>query len=66
MLLNEIKDFAQHNVLDAKGGEMPIPNVYREKEYGKGYKTKVHTVEIKDKKTGKVYGRRSIHQRSKQ
>lgn len=62
-LLEQPKDLAQHNDLDNKSSKMKLRNVYKEKDIGGKTKVTAQTTEVKDSKTGKIYGRRSIHQK---
>jgi len=59
----EAQDFAQHNILDKKGKEMQLGNAYKDKDVGGKDKVSAQTVVVKDTKTGKIYGRRTIHQK---
>lgn len=61
MKLLEIKDLAGYNEFDRKGKEMDYPNVFKVKYIGGKTKVKPRTVVVRDKSTGKVYGRRTIH-----
>lgn len=60
-LFEGAKDFAQHNPLDKKGKKLKLGNVYKEKDVGGKEKVSAQTVVIKDTKTGKIYGRRTLH-----
>jgi len=51
------------NVFDRKGKKMTYPNVYRNKSVGGKETVSAQTVEVKDSKTGKIYGRRTIYQK---
>jgi len=62
-LMEQPKDLAQTNDLDAKGKEMKLPNQYEVKDIGGKDKISAQTTVVKDTKTGKVYGRRTIHQK---
>lgn len=46
---------------DRRGSKMKIPNFYKVKDFGRKTKIGIRTISIRDSKTGKVYGRRSIH-----
>lgn len=60
---NEGQDFAQHNDLDKKGKPMKLRNVYKEKDIGGKTAVSPQTTIIRDAKTGKIYGRRTLHQK---
>ncbi len=62
-LTEQPKDLAQHNDLDNQGSEMKLPNQYKVKDIGGKDKVSAQTVTVKDTKTGKIYGRRTIHQK---
>lgn len=51
------------NEFDRKGKKMKYPNVYRNKGAGSNQRVSAQTVEIRDSKTGKVYGRRTLYQK---
>lgn len=51
------------NEFDRKGKKMKYPNVYKNKGAGSSQRVSAQTVEIKDSKTGKVYGRRTLYQK---
>lgn len=65
MKLEEIAQLVAPNVLDKKSKKKlpPHPDQYKEKDAGAKEKVSVQTVVVKDTNTGKVYGRRSIHQK---
>ena len=64
MLLEEIKQLIKPNELAQNAPEMTTPNVYKKENRGIGAKTKVKTekVTVKDSKTGKIYGYRTVIQ----
>ena len=62
-LFEQPKDLAQHNDLDKKGHKMKIRDMYKDKDIGGKETLSVQTTEVKDSKTGKVYSRRSLHQK---
>lgn len=64
MKLFEIKQLIQPNISDNQASEMTTPNVYDVKNRGIGAKTtaKREKVTVKDSKTGKIYGRRTVVQ----
>lgn len=61
MLLNEVIQLVKPNEFDKKGTEMKIPNVYKKHEHGQ---VTPQTVIVKNSATGKVYGRRTVYQKT--
>lgn len=68
MKLNEIliseKQIIAPNDFDKKGTRMTYLNMFRYKDVGRKTAMRPETVTIKDSKTGKVYGRRTLIQKS--
>jgi hypothetical protein len=56
-------DFDPQNSNDHEAHEMKFPNVYGNHDYGRDVKIKKEKVVIRNTKTGKVYGARTIWQR---
>ena len=64
MLLTELKSLIAPNQFDKQGTPMKYPNVYTHKNIGASKKVRPETVVVKDSKTGKIYGRRTLFQKS--
>ena len=62
-LIEQPKDLAQHNDLDNKSSKYKLRDMYKDKDIGRKTKVTAQSVEVKDSKTGKIYGRRSFHQK---
>ena len=62
-LFEQPKDLAQSNELDHNASKMKLPNVYKEKDVGGKSKVTAQTTIIKDEKSGKIYSRKTIHQK---
>lgn len=64
--IDEAQQYIQPNSFDKKGTKMKYHNTMDKKRRGVGASTKVRpeTVVIRDTKTGKVYGRRTLMQKS--
>lgn len=60
----KVKEIIKPNELDREGKPMRFPNMYKEKGFGKSTNVRPETVTIKDTKTGKVWGRRTIMQKN--
>ena len=62
----KVKELIKPNTLDIKASEMRYPNIYDIKNlnYGKRKKLRYEKVTVRDSKTGKIYGRRTIVQKS--
>ena len=58
------KSLIEPNVVDRKGKKLKLRDVYREPGAGRGKGASNQTVEIRDTKTGKVYGRRTVYMKS--
>lgn len=59
----KVNELIKPNENDKKGKEMSYPNMYKNNNYGKETKVRPETVTIRDTKTGKVYGRKTIVQK---
>lgn len=68
MKLNEIliseAQIIVPNDFDKKGTKMTYLNMYKYKDVGRKTALRPETVTVKDSKTGKVYGRRTLIQKS--
>lgn len=68
MKLNEIliseKQIIAPNDFDKKGTRMTYLNMFRHKNVGSKTAMRPETVTVKDSKTGKVYGRRTLIQKN--
>lgn len=56
-----VEELIAPNEFDRKGTEMKYPNMYANPGIGRKTKVSAKTVSIRDSKTGKVYGRRTIY-----
>ena len=63
-ILNEAKQIIVPNDFDKKGKKMTYPNMFRYKDVGSKSGIRPETVTVRDTKTGKVYGRRTIFQKN--
>lgn len=62
----KLRELIKPNELDQKGKKaLPLPGIYDKKNRDIGARkgVEVATVEVKDTKTGVVYGRRSLYQK---
>lgn len=57
------KELIKPNEFDQRAQEMDYPNVYRNKDAGAKNKVRPQKVVVRDSKTGKVYGRRTLYQK---
>jgi hypothetical protein len=64
MKLYEVIQLIKPNEIARRSPEMTTPNVYKKENRGIGKKTNVKTekVTVKDSKTGKEYGHRTVVQ----
>lgn len=56
-----VEELISPSEFDRRGTAMKYPNVYANPGIGRKVTTSIKTITIRDSKTGKVYGRRSIH-----
>ena len=63
--LNELfeKELIEPTEFDQRAKEMSYPNVYQNKDVGGKTKISPQKVVVRDSKTGKVYGRRTVYQK---
>lgn len=59
----KVKELIKPTEFDKKGVALVLKNAYQNVNYGKKKKVRPETVTVKDSKTGKVYGRRTIYQK---
>ena len=64
MLLEELKQLIKPNETASRAQEMKLPNVYKKENRGIGKKMNVkdEKVTVRDSKTGKIYGYRTVVQ----
>lgn len=59
----KVKELIKPSAFDKKGSPLILGYFYNNKNYGKKSKVRPETVTVKDTKTGKIYGRRTIYQK---
>lgn len=59
----KVKELIHPSEFDQKGTEMTLHNFYKVKDFGSRTKIRPETVVIRDSKTGKIYGRKTIWQK---
>jgi hypothetical protein len=59
----KLKDIYQPNQSDKEASEMSFPNVYTNKKVGGKKKVRKEKVVVRDSKTGRVYGMRTVIQK---
>lgn len=62
-LLETDNNFNIQSEIDRRATLVKLPSIYDKHDYGKKSKLKLVKVLIKDTKTGKVYGAKSIYQK---
>jgi len=62
----KVKELIKPNEIAVKAADMSYPNVYDKKnrDYGRRTKTRTERVTIRDSKTGKIYGYRTVVQKA--
>lgn len=60
----KVKELIAPNKVDKGAVEMSYPNIYKKKDYGGKKKVRKEKVVYRDTATGKIYGRRTIHQKA--
>lgn len=62
----KLKELIAPSPTDKGAVEMSYPNVYKKKNRGIGAKTTIRkeTVVVRNSRTGKIYGRRTLHGKS--
>lgn len=60
----KLKDLYTPNQSDKEAKEMTFPNVYKNKDVGGKTKVRKEKVVVRDTKTGRVYGMRTVAQKA--
>lgn len=60
----KVAELIAPNQSDKKAKEMGLPNFYTDKDQGKKTAVRREKVVVRDSKTGKVYGRRTVLQKN--
>jgi hypothetical protein len=61
--LLETPTFDPQSELDHRASNMKLPSIYDKHDFGKKSKLKLSKVVIRDTKTGKIYGAKSLYQK---